>query len=168
MAEHSVAKPADVLLAIVERIRAQVPTLNDPSLCYLSLSPQLPMPTTSSIFCQVTPMAGEFESAALDGALAAQCFDATSVLVTIFCGTVLDEAGHDAEWLTHSTLGVLETARLVAKALTGWQAALAAAPSVLLTRQPIIPLSHTQPEREQRMGAIGLVFEVEFDWDLAS
>lgn len=154
-----------ILSAIVARLIAQVSGCNAAT-CYLCLNPDaVPSPNPGDFVYVVAPTGGEFDDALFDGGGQNQATVNAGVIVKIHSPVQLDEARHDAQFLTHSTLGVLEKSRLVMKALADWSPADGGANEI--TRNPLIPANYGITHSQRQLGAVELTFHLTYDWDLS-
>ncbi len=159
-----------ILTQIVARLIAQVSNANA-STCYISLDPDdLPAASSGEFIFVVTPaVSGQFDGGLFDGGGQSQATVRWPVIVTVWSTVIRDESGHDAQFLTHATLGVIAQGTLVLKALAGHDLQDAEdVPSEILA-QPIFPSDAALDRRDppKGKGFMQFGFEVIFDWDLS-
>ena len=162
--------PNLIFTQIVARLIDQVSNASV-STCYLSLDPDdLPAASSGEFIFVVTPaVSGSFDGGLFDGGSQNQATTRWPVVVTVWSTVVRDEAGHDAQFLTHATLGVIAQGTLVVKALAGHDLQDAEdTPSEILA-QPIFPSDAALDRRAppKGKGFIQFGFEIIFDWDLS-
>lgn len=153
----------DILTAIVTRLRSQLGL--DAATCFLSLNPDnTPNPNPGTFFLVVSPMAGDFDEGNFAGGATQQATIQAGVIVRVYSPVQVDEPHHDTEWLTNTTLGIIERMRLVLKALAGHD--LENNGEGILS-QPIFPQSQTFGRFDRSLGYGELTFTVLFDWNLS-
>lgn len=156
-----------ILLRVVARLIDQIADANA-STCYLSLDPDtLPSPNPGEIVYVVTPASsGQFDESSLDGGGNALCVIQWPLVITIHNTAINDEVGHDAQFLTNSTRGVVGKTTGVLKALVAHDLQDASSNEILA--EPLIP-SDAAVERvpATKRGSIQLGFSMLIDWDLS-
>lgn len=159
------AKFDEVMLAIVARLIDQVDGARAEN-CYLSLNPEdTPSPNPGTfVFVVSPPMAGNFDEGMIDGGGAQQATNLGDLRIGIHSPVQLDETNRDTQFLTNSTLGILETWRQVVKALTPWSPG--DAESDPMTRDPLIPSGFVIRRKNRSIGMVVQNFRLTFDLDL--
>lgn len=157
--------PDEILTAIVERIRDQVPELNGVGRCYLSLhNNKAAPPASGDFFCVVSPLSGVFQPEFFEGGGQQQLMVESSIVVRIFSTAQVDPAFQDAIFLTSATRGILSIASKVLRALAAWTPLVDGDEA---TRDPLAPHKYVMSRNDRNFGAIDLEFKVTFDWNLA-
>lgn len=153
------------LSAIVDRIIDEVSAYDSAS-CYLSLNPDaLPAPNPGDFICVVAPTSGSFDGGLFMGGGVEQVTCEAGVVVKVHSPVQLDETHRDAEFLTNSSLGLIENVRLVMKALTDWSPVDGSSDDI--TRDPLSPASITFTRQSRSLGGCEVVFHTLMDWDLS-
>ncbi len=170
MARAFSTTPDLIFTQIVARLIDQVSNAND-STCYISLDPDdLPAANAGEFIFVVTPaVSGNFDDGLFDGGGQSQTTVRWPVVVTVWSTVIRDASGHDTQFLTHATLGIIAQGTLVLKALAGHDLQDAEdTPSEILA-QPIFPSDAALDRRDPPSGKgfIQFGFEVIFDWDLS-
>jgi hypothetical protein len=156
--------PDEILNAVVERIRSQVPELNNAGRCFLALNPQKAQsPTTGDFFCVVAPASGVFQREFFEGGGQQQATVESTITATIFSTSQLDPALRDAIFLTGTTRGIFKVATKLLKALADWSPQISERE---MTRDPLVPLRYSIARSDRGLGSIELEFKVTFDWNL--
>ena len=159
----SVSKLDAILTAVAVRLRDQLSL--DAATCYLALDPDsIPNPNPGTFFVVVSPTSGSFDEANFAGGGVSQATLQTSVIVRVYSPVQLDEPHHDTQWLTSTTVGIVEQMRRVLKALAGHDLESSGAQ---ILAQPIFPQSQTFGRYSRALGYGELVFGIVFDWDLS-
>lgn len=157
----------EILLRVVARLIDQI-TDATASTCYLSLDPDtLPAPNPGEIVYVVSPApSGQFDEADVDGGGTELSVVYWPLVITIHNTAINDETGHDTEFLTNATRGVVGKTTDVLKALVAHDLQDASSNEILA--QPLIPSSaDVERVRATRRGSIQLAFTMKILWDLS-
>jgi len=126
------------------------------------------IPKPGPLFALVYPADGNFDQPMLDGGGKDQCNESAVFVVEILSAVALDQSGSDEIFLTHATRGVLQSVRLVLKALTAHMLLHPSSGNEIL-RHPLLPTNRQMPERDTELvGSIAVTFEALFEWDLTT
>ncbi len=170
MARASSTTLDEILTQIVTRLIDQI-TAATAATCYLSLDPDsLPSANPGGTFFVVSPaVTGSFDAGMFDGGGQNQTTVVWPIVVTVWNTSILDESGHDTQFLTNATLGVVINGTLVLKALAGHDLQDTADTPNEILNQPIFPADSAIDRREPSKGKgfMQFGFNVMFDWDLS-
>lgn len=160
----------EILTQIVARLIDQI-TAATAATCYLSLDPDsLPAGNPGGTFFVVSPaIAGNFDGGMFDGGGQNQTTVVWPIVVTVWNTSILDESGHDTQFITNATLGVVVNGTLVLKALAGHDLQDTEVTPNEILAQPIFPSDAAIDRREPSKGKgfMQFGFNVTFDWDLS-
>lgn len=154
--------PVLLLTAIQNRLRSQL-SLNEAA-CFISLTPRTKLQSPADLTVIITPMGGPFDGAMIDGGGQQQVTVNAGVAITIRSYLQADEAGHDYSTLIHHSLGVMNMATGVLKALTVWDPLDNEGDAML--RDQMSPASFDYAKESRSDMICELQFNTLFDWDL--
>lgn len=155
-----------VLLAVVARIRDQVPLLSQENNCFLSMSMDPIGEQRQDIYATVAPMSGRFDHEMFVGAGDAGACEQTGVIITVFSQMRLDRPSQDLQMLTQESRGLLLLKKQILKALAGHDLQDSSGNRIL--RDRIEPLNASHPQRyDESEGTFSLSFATNFVWDLS-
>lgn len=167
MADPVDAKLADVLDAVVLRLRTILVLNERTCFLYLRRAGMPPPAAPDDIFLTVEPDGGQFDEGMLIGGDRAQATVKTGVAITIHSNVMLDAAMHDARVLSHASRGMLIFLDKILDALTGHELLLASGEPCL--RELMAPQGWNKPDRPDptdKRAELTVVFGLEFDWKL--
>lgn len=157
----------EILLRVVARLIDQITDANA-STCYISLDPDvLPAPNPGEIVYVVSPSpSGQFDESDQDAGGTDLAVVFWPLVITIHNTAINDETGHDTEFLTNASRGVVGKATGVLKALLAHDLQDASSNEILA--QPLIA-SDAAVERVKstRRGSIQFGFSMKILWDLS-
>lgn len=159
-----------VLTRMVARLIAEIDDATS-STCYISLDPnKLPSPNPGEFIYVVSPaQSGQFDEGAFDGGGQDSTTTRWPIVVTVHSMAIKDESGHDAEFISNATTGIVAKGTEVLKALAGHDLQDTEVPSQDLLAQPIFPdnaaIDRAEPAKGKGLMQFG--FMVIFDWNLS-
>lgn len=161
----------DVLDAIVDRLRSQLPDVTE-STCFLTAEPpdEVPPNVRSDWFVTVSPGSGLFNDSDFAGGGVQATYEETEVVVGLYSKVKLDRVGHDESALMLAGRGLLALKHEVLKALCGFRPADDSAREVVgdevAPRRADVPRTMWSSGRPSGARLL-LTFAVNFDWNLS-
>lgn len=165
------AKQADILLAVVDRLRSEISEFDSDTLCYITNVPWPGIEVTDNLFCTVCPTSDSFDPGSPVGAGENLIIENSLVQVSIWSRLLLDEAEHAEIALTDAERGLLTMKQKVLAALAGRQ--LFADPpdnTVPLLIEYLKPTTSVHPapgSAPDDFSSCSLTFAASFYWDLS-
>lgn len=165
-----------ILQAVVDKLLASMSDIGlTTSQCWIGVDSDIEnAPIQHNWFLVVSPMAGQFSGAMIDGGGENTVQEDSGVTITVYSSLKLDRSGQAEQVLNHSSRGLLYLKRRTLKALAGLQLYSAAAPTVPLLVNHMAPLGSGNPETYYRNGQDTaklhrqqLSFSTDFLWDLS-
>lgn len=154
-----------VLTAVVARLIDQI-TLANAATCFLTLTPDGRPLTPGDIWITVSPRGGKFDENMIEGGGRATAWADSGFTVTVHSSVELDQMERETTWLTHATLGVLETMKDAIDALTTYDLLDGSSDEILI--EPIVPDGWDEPQRVgPSRGSISVSFLTKFKWSLS-
>jgi len=160
------ARYEDLLLQIVDRIRRYVSIFGGEGTCFLSLDPDQLPPSPGDMICIVAPLNGTFGQDYFTGGGKEQMQVDSGFVVKIHSPLVLDEVQREADFLTDQSLGVISVARQVLNILSEWAPTNEDGDQII--RDLVSPSSFSFTRSNERIGAVELMFRLNFDWNVTS
>jgi len=154
--------PVAIMEAITARLIDQITTLN-PATCFVSRPNQQFEMSAGGIFTTIWIDSGQFDQGQLDGGMATVT---ASVSVTVHTPIMLDQTGHDTQFLSDASRGVLSLGHDAIKALTLHDLTV---DDDEILREPMRPTGFNTPDRtSDELGDWTITFDAMFDWDLTA
>lgn len=166
-----IATTLDIILTqVVARLIDQI-TDATTGTCYISLEvDELPAANSGEFIFVVSPaITGQFRAGLFDGGGVNQATCDWPVIVTLWSTVLRDESGHDTEFITNATRGIVINGTNVLKALAGHDLQDAEDTPNEILAQAIFPSDAALDRREppKGKGFMQFGFGVLFDWDLS-
>ncbi|MDE2102945.1 MAG: hypothetical protein KGL39_37220 [Patescibacteria group bacterium] len=155
-----------IVLAILGEIQSSLAT--DSESAFVSLDPDgLELSAAPGQFIYVIfPSGGTFDDTLIDGGGNFQATVYATIAIRIYSFVQLDEYGRDTLWLSQNSLGISEPMRQLLKLIS--QADMTDVDGNDLLREPIMPVAFKTIRPSREIGAIEVLFQVCYDWDLLS
>lgn len=162
--ERRKTNPAEVALAILAQLRAQLIDANEAN-CFLALEPNPTVPNVGGWFCVVEFAGGQFDEGVLDGAGREAVRQTNTITITTYSLAALDQAGQHGTFLTNDTAGVFRKWREVLDALTLFDPVAEDGKGLLC--EPMFPTDYG-PVIARKPTRAGWTqnFRITFEWDL--
>lgn len=156
--------PIDLLESVVDRLRGSLSL--DEGACYLTLDPSAKARQSADLTYIVAPTSGDFDQGLIEGGAIEQLTTRFGFTVTVQSAMKLDEAGHEATFLSHDSRGVLIAAKNVLKHLTNYDPVDGSGNRIC--RDPISPMNYSMEKgATHSRGSMTLAFQASFDWDMS-
>lgn len=165
--ESKAGSYADILVAIVNRLRATVDGCNEAT-CYLSLDPDTMPSNPGDHVYVVAPVSGHFREGSFVGGGLNFLTVHSGCIVKIHCPSLIDQSLRDVVAITDQSLGLIRKASAVLASLSPQESGVAWVPMgpEYAISSPFTPAGYSLHKSEdQAVRAIELTFRFEFDWD---
>lgn len=162
---------AEVLLAVVAKIQANVAALENEPTCFVSATTWPEVSVQDNLFCTVVPGDGQFDQGIVDGSGNIGVCEIFPVIVTIWSHIEVDQIERFQQGFVDAQRGLLTIKQQVLQALAGKNLdgeTYQGNPSVLLMEALMPTRSHVQTEKvdDDEFGGISISFDAKFNWNL--
>lgn len=162
---------AEILLAVVAKIQANVSAFESEPTCFVSATTFPEVSVQDNLFCTVMPGDGQFDQGIVDGSGSTGVCEIFPLIVTIWSHIEVDQIERYQQGLVDDERGLLTLKQQILQALAGRNVdggTYNGAPSILLTEALMPTRSKVQMEQvtDEYYGGISVSFDAKFNWNL--
>lgn len=158
---------AEILVAIRNKIRLNVPAFDQEPTCFISGTPFPSVELQDNLFCTISPTDGAFDVSLMDGGGAGQVCEQATFSVSVWTHIMVDQIERYEEGFVDPDRGLLSLKLLILKALAGRN--LDGGNDTLLLMESLNPgrcRFDVQNKEDDEFAGLIMTFEGKWWWDL--